>query len=497
MGTGSRVPCLRRPSASADRGHESHARTSVDPVTSGSPCFRSRRCTDANGADACPRRRSAPGWSITSSATSTAGWSRLLTRQFGLRHLDLVEDMVQSALVRGAAGLAAAGRCPTSRPPGSTASPATDVLDALRRARARPAAGPRPGGRALPRKARATPASDDDLFLDSRDRGQPAAADLRLRPSGAAGRVAHRPDAQDAVRLQHGRGRPRPARSARRTPRSGITRAKQQLVDENIALEVPPAAKLAERLETVHAVLYLMFNEGYTATDSDQAIRRDLCAEAARLCHLLTLHRHCSTPATLALLALMLFHAARFDARLDRDGCLLLLEEQDRSRWDYGLIKQAIDYLTRSAAGRADHLLSPRSRHRHVPLQGPAASPTPTGRAILRHYDLLLQLQRSPIYLLNRAIALAQRRGPRRPASAPSPRSATIRSCATTTCSTPRWASCTAGPAICRAAEHFRTAWRKTQIGTGSAVAGEKVGDVWREIRAAELLTPVLPISSQ
>ena len=73
--------------------------------------------------------------------------------------------------------------------------------------------------------------------------------------------------------------------------------------------------------------------------------------EAARLCHLLCLHAHCSTPATLALLALMLFHAARFDARLDQAGCLLLLEEQDRSRWDYGLIKKAMEFLARSAQG--------------------------------------------------------------------------------------------------------------------------------------------------
>jgi RNA polymerase sigma-70 factor (ECF subfamily) len=195
------------------------------------------------------------------------------------------------------------------------------------------------------------------------------------------------------------------------TVKKRITRAKQHLIERDISLDVPPAEELPSRLETVHAVLYLMFNEGYSATASDQAIRCDLCEEAARLCRLLCEHRHCRTTTTFALMALMLFHAARFDARLNQ-GELVLLEEQDRSRWDYGLIKMALDYLRRSAQGpevSTYHLEAGIAMY-HCKARSFADT---DWAAILRHYDLLLRLQRSPVYLLNRAIALAQVEGPR------------------------------------------------------------------------------------
>jgi RNA polymerase sigma-70 factor (ECF subfamily) len=198
--------------------------------------------------------------------------------------------------------------------------------------------------------------------------------------------------------------------SAEETVKKRITRAKQFLIEKNISLETPAADDLPARLETVHAVLYLMFNEGYSATASDEPIRRDLCEEAARLCHLLCEHRHCNRPATFALMALMLFHAARFDARLDAAG-LVLLEEQDRSRWDYGLIKRALEFLKLATQGQeitAYHLEAGIAMYH---CKGRSFADTDWG-AILRHYDLLLQLQRSPVYLLNRAIALAHVEGP-------------------------------------------------------------------------------------
>ena len=82
----------------------------------------------------------------------------------------------------------------------------------------------------------------------------------------------------------------------------------------------------------MHQVLYLIFNEGYSSSKGETAIRADLCEEAARLCHLLCSHQRCSTPPTRALMALMLFHAARLDARLDDRGCVLLMEDQDRDQ---------------------------------------------------------------------------------------------------------------------------------------------------------------------
>lgn len=326
----------------------------------------------------------------------------LLTKRFGLRHLDLVEDMVQSALVEA---------LQSWRTRGAPAEPAAWIyrvarnrtIDALRRIET--------AGRIVADLSqRENDAGNDDLYLDSE------IEDSLLRMIFACSHPSLHPESQIALTLKTlcGFSTLEVARGLlvnEESAKKRITRARQQLVAENVTLEVPPAGSLPERLQTVHSVLYLMFNEGYSATSGDEAIRRDVCSEAARLCHLLTLHSHCSTPATFALLALMLFHAARFDGRLDRDGCLLLLEEQDRSRWDRPLIKQAIDYLARSAQGQSIscyHLEAGIAMY-HCK----AASFFDTNwPLILKHYDLLVQLQRSPIYLLNRAIALAHVAGP-------------------------------------------------------------------------------------
>jgi RNA polymerase sigma-70 factor (ECF subfamily) len=332
----------------------------------------------------------------------------LLTKQFGLRHLDLVEDMVQSALAQA---------LQTWRTRGVPDEPTAWIyrvarnraIDRLRR----DATAEREAhslAAAIHRHAHAGDSVQLDQTLDS------DIEDGLLRLIFACSHPSLAPEARVALTLKTlcGFSVAEIARGlliGEENAKKRITRAKQQLAEEHIALEVPAGAALVERLESVHTVLYLMFNEGYSTTDSDQAIRRDVCAEAARLCHLLTLHPRCSTPATSALLALMLFHAARFDARQDQDGCLVLLEDQDRSRWDQALIRQAIDCLRRSAQGDAVSLyhLEAGIAMYHCKAQSFAAT---DWNAILRHYDLLLRLQRSPIYELNRAIALAHVDGP-------------------------------------------------------------------------------------
>lgn len=332
----------------------------------------------------------------------------LLTRQWGLRHLDLIEDMVQSSLAQALQSWRSRG-VPDEPAAWIHRVARNRVIDALRRSataerRAHALAA------ALQRLEAAPVGADVDTMLDSE------MEDSQLRLIFACCHPALAPEGCIALTLKTlcGFSVAEVARGlliSEENAKKRITRAKQKLIDEQAILEVPPADKILERLESVHAVLYLMFNEGYSATDSEQAIRRDVCAEAARLCHLLTLHSRCSKPATLALLALMLFHAARFDARLDPQGCLLLLDEQDRSRWDYGLIRAAADYLARSAHGdivSCYHLEAGIAMY-HCKARTFAQTNWP---AILRHYDLLLQLQRSPIYLLNRAIALAHVEGP-------------------------------------------------------------------------------------
>src|SRR5262249_37405783 len=178
-----------------------------------------------------------------------------------------------------------------------------------------------------------------------------------------------------------------------------------------IALDPPAAGELAQRLDGVHQVLYLLFNEGYSSSEGETAIRADLCEEAARLCHLLCSDPRFGTPATHALMALMLFHAARLESRLDQRGSVLLLEEQDRGKWDQRLIRRAQEFLARSAEGTvisAFHLEAAIACH-HCTARSYAETDWP---AILRLYDALLTLQCSPVYLLSRAIVVAQIEGP-------------------------------------------------------------------------------------
>jgi predicted RNA polymerase sigma factor len=190
-----------------------------------------------------------------------------------------------------------------------------------------------------------------------------------------------------------------------------ITRAKRKFLDGDIKFEVPAGEALRHRLSSVHTVLYLLFNEGYSSSKPDELIRRDLCEEAARLCLLLFEHPASKNQETAALLALMLLHASRFDARLDAGGNMLLLEEQDRELWDRQLIARGIEYLNESAAGScisryhleaaiaAQHSLAPSFAETNWP-------------AILTLYDDLTRLYPSPIHDLNRAIVVAQISGP-------------------------------------------------------------------------------------
>src|SRR5262249_55030671 len=165
------------------------------------------------------------------------------------------------------------------------------------------------------------------------------------------------------------------------------------------------------RVDAVHQVLSLLFNEGYSSSEGETAIRADLCEEAARLCHMLCCHPRFRTPATHALMALMLFHAARLESRLDQRGSVLLLEEQDRDRWDQRLIRRALEVLGLSAEGAtlsAFHLEAAIACH-HCSAKSYADTDWP---AILRLYDALLTIHRSPVYLLNRAIVVAEIEGP-------------------------------------------------------------------------------------
>jgi RNA polymerase sigma-70 factor (ECF subfamily) len=329
----------------------------------------------------------------------------VLTRIFGWHNFDLVEDMVQATLLDALHAWRVHG--PPDNPSGWAHRVARNkVLDALRRNEiahrlTREWAANRP----IPNSG------IDELFLDSE------IEDSQLRMIFACCHPHLARENQLALTLKAlcGFGNSEIAHAllvAEETIKKRLQRATRDLIEQEVSLEPPPANELPQRLDAVHQVLYLLFNEGYSSSGGESAIRTDLCEEAARLCHLLSTHRQCSTPATRALLALMLFHAARLSGRQDERGCVLLMEDQDRSRWDRGLIHRAMELLADSAEGTVIspfHLEAAIACHH---CTSPSYAET-DWRAILRLYDALLTIHRSPVYLLNRAIVVAEIDGPR------------------------------------------------------------------------------------
>jgi RNA polymerase sigma-70 factor (ECF subfamily) len=328
----------------------------------------------------------------------------VLTRIFGWRHFDLVEDMVQATLLDALEAWRVRGV--PDNPSGWVHRIAKNkILDALRRDQI--------GQRVLGEWAAGRPTHEealDDLFFDSEIED----SQLRMMFACCHPHLARENQLALTLKALCGFGNAEIARAllvGEETVKKRLQRATRDLVEQQIALDPPAAGELAGRLDSVHQVLYLLFNEGYSSSEGETAIRADLCEEAARLCHLLCSHPRFRTPAADALLALMLFHAARLESRLDQGGSVLLLEEQDRSKWDRGLIGCAQQFLARSAEGTVlspFHLEAAIACH-HCTAASVADTDWP---AILRLYDALLRVHRSPVYLLNRAIVLAQIDGP-------------------------------------------------------------------------------------
>jgi RNA polymerase sigma factor (sigma-70 family) len=190
-----------------------------------------------------------------------------------------------------------------------------------------------------------------------------------------------------------------------------LTRAKQKIREARIPFEIPEGEELARRLDGVLQSLYLLFNEGYKASSGDALIREDLCREAIRLTNLLAEHPAGNRPKTHALLALMWLNAARLPARVDDDGNLLRLQEQDRSRWDRAGIARGLFHIAQSAAGHelSEYHLQSGIAACHCTAKDYASTNWPQ---ILELYDRLVAFDDSPVAALNRAVALAEVDGP-------------------------------------------------------------------------------------
>jgi RNA polymerase sigma-70 factor (ECF subfamily) len=190
-----------------------------------------------------------------------------------------------------------------------------------------------------------------------------------------------------------------------------LVRAKRKIRDAGIPYIVPQTSDIADRLDAVLTVIYLVFNEGYAATRGGPLVRTDLCAEAIRLGRLVRTLMAPRPPAeATALVALMLLHDARRDARLDTAGDLVILEEQDRSRWDQRQIAEALPLVEEALAG-GPGAFALQAAISAVHCRAARAEDTDWAQ-IVRLYDLLERVQPSPIVSLNRAVAVAMASGP-------------------------------------------------------------------------------------
>jgi RNA polymerase sigma-70 factor (ECF subfamily) len=243
--------------------------------------------------------------------------------------------------------------------------------------------------------------------------GEESVEDDRLRLIFTCCHPALSPDAQIALTLREVCGltteeiaraflTPAPTLAQR------IVRAKGKIRSAGIPYKVPERAELPERLDAVLRVVYLVFNEGYAASSGARAVRHDLAAEAIRLGRLLV--QLLPEPEALGLLALMLLHESRRAARTTAEGDLILLDEQDRSLWDRAQIAEGGALVQRALAGRQPGPYAVQAAIAALHAEAPTAAET-DWTEIVALYDLLLQIEGSPVVALNRAVAVAMRDG--------------------------------------------------------------------------------------
>jgi RNA polymerase sigma factor (sigma-70 family) len=329
----------------------------------------------------------------------------VLTRIFGLEHFQLAEDVVQEALAR------ALQTWPFYGVPGNPAAWLMRVarnlaLDVVRRHRSFRDKQPE-----IIRLIEGNSAGAEQPVFSEQE-----IADDRLRLMFVCCHPLIPADAQAALALKIlcGFGIAEIARAfltSETAIAKRLTRAKQRLRDEGIRFEIPAGPQLEPRLEGVLQSLYLLFNEGYKASAGEMLVREEICGEAIRLAGLLAQHPAGNQPRTHALLALMLLNAARGPARVDADGNLVRLSEQDRTRWDTAKIARGMFHLAQSAAGGelSEYHLQAGIAACHC------AAPDYTATdwaGILSLYDQLAAMDPSPVVALNRAVAVAQVRGP-------------------------------------------------------------------------------------
>jgi RNA polymerase sigma-70 factor (ECF subfamily) len=328
-----------------------------------------------------------------------------LTRIFGLEHLALAEDVVQEALARALQTWPFYG-LPQNPSAWIMRAARNLALDTLRRQKVFR----EKEAEIVHLMDRPVQSPDEAIFSEQE------IADDRLRMMFACCHPVIPAEAQVALALKTLCGFnvteiSRAFLTTEAATAKRLTRAKQKIREERISFEMPAGVELGRRLDSVLQALYLLFNEGYKASTGDSLIRQELCEESIRLTSLLAEHPAGNQPRTHALLALMLLNAARIPARVDGEGNLLRLQEQNRGLWDQAMIARGMFHFARSAAGKevTEYHLQAGIAACHCSAKDYAAT---DWTQILALYDRLLAFDDSPIVALNRAVAVANVHGP-------------------------------------------------------------------------------------
>lgn len=344
-----------------------------------------------------------------------------LAREFGFQLIELVEDAVQGALV------AALRAWPQSGTPVHVEAWLTQVarnrlLDELRRSERRNVS--------LDEAWHADASSADeegDAGAAAAGAGEPAATEV---PVHMAGEIA-----DDELRMLYvcaDEAIPLPSQlvlalkilggfstreialrlmTSEDNVQKRLSRGRDRLRQLGPERQPPSLLALQGRRDAVLRIVYLLFNEGYSSAVPDELIRRELCDEAVRLARVMASHPACAAPEVDALLALMLLHSARFDARLGPGGALQLLQAQDRERWDRTAIAEGMQWLARSGRGAQFSRYHAEAAVAAVHCSAPSYAQTDWAE-IVALYEMLERIEPSPLYVLNRAIALAEWQGP-------------------------------------------------------------------------------------